>query len=167
MIAELGWVLLGNKVHVTDPCHKPGTWCAAWDVPVKPGIYECSADIVDLPDWGTRVASLQVLHREHEPATDLVCEAYDIQIGVDSGQCGIFNLSSYRKLNDMDTPDGYSAVCYATAEHYAAVLDNHGAVVSSTGYGDGGYTLYTYTDSNDDVVGLEILYLYEDYDDEV
>ena len=166
MKVELGWVLLENKVHVTDPCYTLDTWCAAWYMLVKPGVYECNIDVVDLPDWGTRVASLQVLHREHEPVTDLLCQAYGITIGVDSGQCGIFNPSSHTKLSDMNAPYGYSAVCDATIAHRAAILDNHGAVVSRTGYGDGGYTLYTYVDSNDDIVGLEIVYIYEDYEDD-
>jgi hypothetical protein len=102
-----------------------------------------------------------------------------IDVGVDSGQAGIFDKSSFK--NDSliekdpefhhayrrDKPGGrwYAACCDITlSEEEAGVL--LGGVVSTSGYGDGGYDCFV-VKSGDEVVAVKIVFIGEDEDEDI
>lgn len=161
-------IKLGRKVVVSDPCYTIPTWCQGIVSGVKPGMYDTYVKRHDCGDWGTRSSMLLVIHEDHN-GDDLVWHEHSATIGVDSGQCGIFSKGSYRKNSIADKiglGDGdisffdnspwsdmvkgrrhragekwYVNMCSRTlGEKGYGVYDE--GVVSSSGFGDGSYTLY-------------------------
>jgi len=90
--------------------------------------------------WGDRIARVVVEHVEHAGAAGY--QKLDFEVGVDSGQAGVFDLSHY--WNDSVAPEvapeevWYSMCCAVTLSECSAGVVPFGAV-SSSGYGDGGY----------------------------
>jgi len=161
-------IKLGSEVVVSDPCYTIPTWCQAVVDKVKPGMYDTHLKKHDAGDWGERCSMLLVIHEDHKDDI-LRWEDYPATIGVDSGQCGIFSKETYRNdsitekigLGDGDISffgvspwkemtDGrkeeegeiwYVSMCSRTlGEKSWGVYDS--GVVSSSGFGDGSYTLY-------------------------
>lgn len=155
-------ILLSGEVIVSDPCYEVPTWCQEIIRNVRPGVYDTEAEISDEGDWGQRVKSLTVLH---ESIKSPVWEFYSNNIGVDSGQAGVFCMTSYRNddivgnlpwLTEKGDPFGdhpfrpskesgegwYVKMCDRTLrEEQWGTYDT--GVVSSSGYGDGQYLLQT------------------------
>ena len=160
---ELGVLELGDNVFVTDPCYTPDVWCNT-EVTVSPGQYRAFAKMQD-----ERVAELRVVKEEALAAYGNIIQVHfspeDIcsYIGVDSGQCGIFDREYYLENyenSDYDNPTSwYRAVCNITLSEDAGVIDKRGAV-SNAGYGDGMYYLYASYDRKD-IVGLSVVFIDE------
>ena len=85
---------LSNIVMVSDPCYTVPTWCQIILKDVLPGTYNVSADKRDCSGWGNRVHNLVAVHSEYDK--DLIWEEYSGEVGVDSGQAGIFSYDTYR-----------------------------------------------------------------------
>jgi len=161
-------IKLGTEVVVSDPCYTIPTWCQGIVSGVKSGMYDTYVKRHDCGDWGIRSSMILVIHEDHQ-GDDLVWKEYPATIGVDSGQCGIFSRESYRDdsiterigLGDGDisffgeTPwkemteaceeeqgeRWYISMCSRTlGDKRYGVYDE--GVVSSSGFGDGSYTLY-------------------------
>lgn len=168
--------LTSGEVMVSDPCYKRDTWCQTKLAHVKTG--EWNAYVREESGDG-RIAELIACHS----AEDLFCmenkwEKQPFVIGVDSGQAGFFDERNYRNdatsldMHDYfgheegDRREGdrwYGVCCNLTLSRLGAgVLE--GGVVSSTGYGDGGYALYT-VEEDGEVVAMKIVFI-EDVDDE-
>jgi len=142
----------GNVLTVSDPCYEPGTWCAGEIPDAKPGIWEAHIGIRHDKKWGDRVAYLAACRKEC-PNKKLLAEyPAPFEVGVDSGQAGIFDRAHYQDASVV-TPvpnpiskeyPWYSACCHQTlkTEHQAGVIPY--GVVSSSGMGDGGYTCRLY-----------------------
>ena len=151
---------LGKEVIVTDPCYSIPTWCQKIVKGVKPGEYRVFCKKHDAGDWGNRVSMLMAVHGDHEfDNLKWKLEGTRGIIGVDSGQAGIFDITTYRVNPDNVergsgdtsffgiTPDDseedrwYNNICSHTLgdEHWGHY--NNG-VVSSSGFGDGGYDLF-------------------------
>jgi hypothetical protein len=179
---------LGTKVVVSDPCYDIPTWCQAILTGVLPGKY--LADVVksDGSDgWGIRVASLNATHEDFFDKMGLIhWDVSPADIGVDSGQCGIFNFDQFRNdiasdayglplvfggRKDSDGDLWYERMCSLTlsTEDGGVSDDDWGGtpdgVVSSSGYGDGSYTLMIGKIEND-IVAFEIVYIGSDMDEE-
>ena len=162
-------IKLGNKVMVSDPCYGMNTWCQGVVENVMPGVYNCEVEYSDEGDWGVRVAAIEVMH---ENTMVHWWESADFEVGVDSGQAGIFDYEYYAKYH-MDRSvrphvddDWYHRVGKITlSEESAGTIDNSG-FVSSSGYGDGGYVCYLAKNDDGCVVGLKVVYIYEDEDEE-
>ena len=158
-------ITLGNKVMVSDPCYGMNTWCQGVVENVMPGIYNCAVAYSDEGDWGVRVAEIDVMHQD---ARMYWLEAADVTVGVDSGQAGIFDYEYYAKHHtEHDVEDGwYDKVCAITlADESAGTVDDSG-LVSSSGYGDGCYGCYLAKTADGLVVGLKVVYIYEDEDED-
>ena len=158
---------------VSDPCYTPDTWCQTKLDNVLPGLYNVEVDKHDEgTGWGVRVSSITVIHKDYEDTDDWEQHS---DCGVDSGQCGVFCMTSYR--NDemsvgittptLDNPfvipfreDGdkwYEKICHFTlCEPQWGMYDT--GVVSSSGIGDGQYPLDVMMDG-DKIVGMRITYL--------
>lgn len=146
-------IKLNEEVMVSDPCYSRPTWCQHILKNVLPGEYECFT--LEVQEYGRRISVLQVIHKDYLN-TSLSWRKASDQIGVDSGQCGIFSIESYR--NDMvqiERPvlvDGFAMpfneqpgdTWYESMCHFTLCDKGWGeyseGVVSSSGFGDGVYT---------------------------
>lgn len=143
-----------GKVIVSDPCYGRGTWCQGTLDNVKKGKWNSKILTVD-----GRVAALIA---SHESILNLnYIDSYSgiissFVVGVDSGQAGIFDLPEFHSDDDdYDDPESwYRRCCELTLKTLAGIIDNSG-VVSSSGYGDGGYDCKTLSKDNE-VVGIMI-----------
>jgi len=97
----LGAVEFSGKVVVSDPCYDRGTWCAQTDFPVKPGRYQVHATFSDEGGFGLRVAALAFYHEDFmQQALWMEWQEACTNIGVDSGQCGVFDDTIYPQSKD-------------------------------------------------------------------
>lgn len=165
---------------VSDPCYDLGTWCAGELKNVKNGTWNAIVRKSDEGDWGIRCAEIIAYH-ESVGETDLEkldWKLTDIYVGVDSGQAGFFDKDLFKNgdiitkdpkfgLGGTDSGDRwYSACCDITlSEESAGVLP--GGVVSSSGYGDGGYECFI-VQLGEEVVAAKIVFIgEEEIDDEI
>lgn len=202
-------ITFGNKVMVSDPCYGLNTWCQGVLENVLPGDYRCNIEYSDEKDWGMRVSAIEVVHQDYERPDAFQPETFEV--GVDSGQAGIFDYDYYTKYHtdgtDMDNldDDWYDRVCTLTLEKlknpdYEAfnwdipdelpedtlkrykkyeysdkywpyiekltgnTIDDLG-LVSSSGYGDGGYTCWTSKNKDGNIIAIRVEFITE-YDDE-
>lgn len=167
-------IKLGNKVMVSDPCYGLDTWCQGVLENVLPGTYDCKVEYSDEGDWGTRVAVIEVIHQDYEGI--IRYEPEDFEVGVDSGQAGIFDYDYYCEYH-MDinerphvNDDWYDRVCDITlANKQVGTVDDLG-FVSRSGFGDGGYTCYTAKNQNCEIIAIRIEFIeedeYDEYEDE-
>jgi hypothetical protein len=164
-------IKLGNEVVVSDPCYTIPTWCQIIVEDVIPGYYEPLIKKSDEGDWGTRVSMLMCIHEDYigkEDEIDLNWVEHGGTVGVDSGQAGIFSKETYRNDNHSIEKGGndfdfgmsdepgdiwYGKMCQRTSDVLQWGSYDEG-VVSSSGFGDGSYTLYVLIDDEDMVVGF-------------
>jgi hypothetical protein len=167
-------IQLGSEVMVSDPCYTIGTWCQHKLTDVLPGEYHTTAFKSDNTDgWGTRCAALVAVHKDYLEDTLSWRTVTSADIGVDSGQCGIFSYDTYRKdehfMNEVSEfnktysgwkDDGgeqwYGHMCDKTLSEDQWGTYSHG-VVSSSGFGDGSYRLLV-AKHNGKIVGIGIDY---------
>jgi hypothetical protein len=154
-------IQLSDKVVVSDPCYEVDN---GWNMTlnrVKEGEY-----IVDIRMKNNRVSSIALRHIDHE---DCKINQPKGGIGVDSGQVGIFSYDTYRNdsiFADQDSDfaakedcveDGdlwYGFMCdFTLSEQQWGAYDN--GVVTSSGWGDGVYTLNVAMNRNK-IVGFRI-----------
>ena len=140
---ELGVVEFSGKVVVSDPCYDRDVWCMKPDLPVLPGRYHVYAVYNDEKDWSVRVAALLFRHEGCNQVPFRGWKDIDAEIGVDSGQCGIFDDSIYpREKDHPDHKPFYEECCDITlTDGQAGILQSGKGAVSSSGYGDGSYNL--------------------------
>lgn len=165
---EIGVANFGESVIVTDPCYTPDEWCNQ-KLTISPGQYRAFARFKD-----SRVAELRMVKEDvlaaHGGINDMHFSQEPIYstIGVDSGQCGIFDAGYFEENyndDDYNDPDSwYHIVCNLTLTEDAGVIDKKGAV-SRTGYGDGLYLLFACYDK-ENIVGLSVLYMDDTEDEE-
>ena len=93
-IVEKGIIVLGEKVMVSDPCYGLETWCQGVIENVLRGEYVCKVGYSDEDEHGTRVADIEVIHKSF---FGKFLEYYpeEFEVGVDSGQAGIFDYEYY------------------------------------------------------------------------
>jgi len=164
-------ITLSENVMVSDPCYSLDTWCQTKLNGVLPGKYNVDVQKSDEGDWGTRVSSITIIHENYEDTDDWEQHS---ECGVDSGQCGIFCMTSYRNdelsegitspetdfvlpYNDNEGDKWYEKMCMFTLSKDQFGLYDTG-VVSSSGLGDGQYPLDVMMDG-DKIVGMRLEYL--------
>ena len=155
-------IQLGKRVRVSDPCYGTGVWCSGEVDNVKEGTYNVDVEISNEGMWGERVKSLTAIHSEY--TSHSIIEKAPFEVGVDSGQAGIYDEDYYRQYHSEDdcNDDWYHDICQLT-DPFGTKDDK--CVVSSSGYGDGGYDCYLLRDKNNEVVGFQIVFI-EDEEDE-
>jgi hypothetical protein len=162
-------IKLENRVMVSDPCYTIPTWCQIIVDKVEPGYYEPFVKISDEGSWGKRVSLLMCIHEEYiDSDLNLNWVEHGGTVGVDSGQSGIFSMRSYRndehpidrgngdfELSMYDEPGDrwYEKMCQRTLSDESWGVYDEG-LVSSSGYGDGSYTLFVLMTEDDTVVGF-------------
>lgn len=170
---KVGEVYLEQDIIISDPCYEKYTYdTVELSLPFQ-GMYDCYFTKHD-----EIVASIFVVLANE---TSAVLGAKIATCGVDSGQLGIFNISSYRKgvfKEDFeetlkrkfpyeswkrkweDTKDDedtfYKACCNITlSDDEVGIIRNVG-FVSRSGCGDGAYPVYRLLNENNDTVGFRI-----------
>ena len=178
-------IKLGTSVRVSDPCYTDDVWCKTKLTNVKAGNYEVYVEHQE--SYGRRVSKLQVVHEDFKflRHDNLKWEEHS-EIGVDSGQAGIFCESSYRNdeiAKDIVTPQGdwsglpmfddvqegnvwYDKMCAFTINGGDRWGSYDSGVVTSSGYGDGGYPLDVIKLDDGSIVGMRITYMFEEDEEE-
>ena len=172
-------IQLSNEVIVTDPCYTEDVWCLARFSNVLPGTYKCYADHDSSTD---RIAMLRITHQDYSAGKESQLRyEHAATIGVDSGQAGIFCMTSYRDDSyDIPIPPDKSPdwivdqgptegdpgqYWYSRVSSYTFTDYNWGAydrgVVSRSGWGDGSYPV-TIAKVGDQIVSIQIQFMFED-----
>ena len=167
-------ITLSENVMVSDPCYSLDTWCQTKLNGVLPGKYNVDVQKSDEGDWGVRVSGITILHESiTDDGISLEWEDHS-ECGVDTGQCGIFCMTSYRNdevaegittpendfvlpYNDNEGNKWYEKMCMFTLSKDQFGLYDTG-VVSSSGIGDGLYPIEVMMDK-EKIVGIRITYL--------
>lgn len=156
-------------VLVTDPCYAKDTWCLGKVDNAKIGVWEAYILLSDEGRWGMRVATLVTYHRDqikHISSDSCLWQKTDHDIGVDSGQAGVFNADLIPdESSQRDNPE-WSSWYNSLYEEGCKAKVIEGGVVSSTGYGDGSYNSYTVTDTHGEVIAIKIEFITEDEDED-
>ena len=196
---------------VSDPCYGLNTWCQGVLDNILSGEYECVVEHSDEGEWGTRVSAIEVRHKDYKDKF-IIMDPESFEVGVDSGQAGIFDYEYYEKYHSdckeiphvddnwydnvgnktftqtknpnyepfkffLDEPwedEIKRRIEYEKSEKSelylgkfdANTIDNLG-FVSSSGYGDGGYTCWTARNDNNQIVGIRVEFITEDDEEEL
>ena len=157
-------IKLGNRVRVSDPCYGTKVWCSGELNNVKEGKYEVEVVHQDCGNWGTRVAMLRVTHEDYSGIPVGFNAEAEFEVGVDSGTAGIFDAYYYEKYHTEEdvNDDWYDAVgeLTFTKEQFGTLDDK--CVVSSSGFGDGGYQCLLTKDPKGRIVSIGIIFIMED-----
>lgn len=148
-----GFITLEDTVDITDPCYDRDVWCRMNDVKVVPGEY---AVFVTYADNG-RVADVAIEHEavHNSGITPVFQEAGDI--GVDAGLAGFFPYK--RDYND----DEWAEFCdKIDNDEYSEPHFIDGGVCTSSGYGDGGYSVYGHKTKDGRYDALRIAFIEDD-----
>jgi hypothetical protein len=163
-----------DVVMVSDPCYTIPTWCQIKLTNVLPGSYKPFVHKSNSFGWGMRCHYLGVVHTDFANQ-DLTWREAPGEVGVDSGQAGIFSIEGYRNdelAESITTPDSkfnigrdgdgdawYEKMCQFTlSDNQWGSYDT--GVVSSSGIGDGGYRCLV-AKKDGKIVGICIDYLME------
>lgn len=153
-----------GKVEITDPCYSPESGIVVNNV--KNGTYLSFVDVVDAGNWGARNALLYAINKEYYEKNSLSVNNLNLQnwdpqdnyFGVDSGQGGIFDVNNFP---GGDNESFYDECCSITLNGIGAhTLE--GGVVSSSGFGDGGYGYDIITDDSGEIVGFCLIFIDEE-----
>ena len=179
-IIDLGTIeMVSDRMAVSDPCYDTDVWCRGELKDVLPGTWGASVIKRDEGEWGMRVAKLVAVVAVHKEYVDSDMEPMTLapfEVGVDSGQAGLFDAQHYRDDAVVVDPDTavngnesgalwYMHCCHLTLTKLAAGVMPYGVVVSS-GYGDGSYDCFYGRNSDGKIVRVEIEFIPEEGDDE-
>ncbi len=163
-----------GKLRISDPCYDVDTWCAG-EVEAANGRWTASVERTDEGVWGTRIARLLVTHVDCPVPAGYDWQLLSIEVGVDSGQAGVFDAAHYRDdslaeqfpVSDPLVPEEpwYSLCCNRTLGEESAGVIPFGAVASS-GYGDGAYQALALRDSDGRIMGVMIVFITEEEQEE-
>lgn len=176
----IGRFSLGNKVMVSDPCYGTDTWCQGVLENVREGFWDAYIKITDKGPWGIRVGELVAINLDYnDEYTGLksgdINELQNFEVGVDSGTAGIFDYEYYCKYHtDKDADEDwyerwiihqfFSGVNESDWEK--CIFTEFNGVASKSGYGDGIYDCYVARNEEGKIVGIKIVYISDNTDEE-
>jgi hypothetical protein len=161
-----------GQVVVSDPCYNlpiSGPEGYQGIINLEPGKY-----IVNISYINDRISELEILKKGFNGSTRWEELIHD-DICVDSGQCGFFDTDYYQKDQYYTNLDRISSIIIREDEPFYSICSDrtlsedqwgiipHG-VVSSSGYGDGSYSLYGIydkknTDINRKLIGAALVFI--------
>src|SRR5690349_8432684 len=94
-----------GKMYVSDPCYSRDTWCQGLLENVKNGVWK-AAVVKGTTDWGDRCWEVFAVNDAY-PLNTEICEITSTEIGVDSGQAGIFDADSFHGGEDEWGDNGW------------------------------------------------------------
>ena len=174
------FTVVSGKVYVTDPCYEKGGRYQALVKNVKNGKWFAFIERGD----EDRPAILKVVHEDYDitraenpfDVPSVLTSPEKVEIGVDSGQAGVFDTKFYRddssvvgldrKANEAICEDEpfYSMCRSRTLSWIGAGTIPYGAV-SSSGYGDGCYDAFVFKDAKGKVIDIRIIFIGDDNED--
>ncbi len=165
-----------GSFRISDPCYDTNVWCSGQINGVKLGTWHAFVERHDGGvSWGERIARLVVFAEGHNPSVEMDWQAVDFEVGVDSGQAGIFDLASYRCDDAITQADfgetawecqgAFYSACgsHTLSERSAGCL--HCGAVASSGYGDGSYLAETACVGGE-IVAVRITFIGDSDEDE-
>lgn len=154
------FTVVSGKLRVTDPCYGMTVWCAHTLENVKNGEWFGSILEIDDRNWGRRVKSLKIIHSTMVGNRRLRYHRLDVNIGVDSGQAGFWDEQYFRSVkSDIEINEAfYDEICNITLSNEFG--GNEFGVASSSGYGDGVYSLEV-AEMNGEIVAANIIFIDE------
>jgi hypothetical protein len=96
---------LGDKVVISDPCYDLDTGCNGVLENVKPGTWRTKAENLNINNWGERCSALIAWHEDVEEPDEDDYELTGIDVGVDSGQAGIYDYDHFAYIKDDKNRD--------------------------------------------------------------
>lgn len=164
--------LNSGRIIVTDPCYRRASGCSGLVENAAPGEWTGIVTVKAAADFLYN-ATLEAHHESHplkDEAPTGAWEAAGFDVGVDSGQAGIFDEALYppEKTGRWDGSGSfYDRVCGVTVGAYdgsgprrdcpaGAITEG---VVSSSGYGDGGYRCMIYRQADGVCTGVRIIFI--------
>lgn len=135
-----------GKIHVSDACYEYGTWCAEWDIPVKNGT------------WTAERQAKHLVARLKDEKSITSWQELEADIGVDSGQVGIFCSSIYPKSKKEqgeygDKTSFYGKCCDCSSDRPGIV---EGGCVTGTNHGDGSYIASIQKNESGEIVAVKV-----------
>ena len=181
-----------GAVKIGDPCYSPDTWCLGSCDDVLDGAWKTKFFRVKTASWGARNTALFAFNKEYFEDNfgfdDIEVErfangAYRTQfcldynsreLGVDSGQAGIYDEQHYIKMREEDEGKDKHNSWYWTNNSEITLYDDLEAgvtpdkmgCVSASCYGDGCYDYYCYYNKEGETVAILIVFICEDEDDD-
>lgn len=183
-----------GSVKIGDPCYPPDTWCLGSCDDVLDGAWKVKIFRADdsQTKWGPRNTALfafnemyfennfgfddieveRFVNGAHRTQFCLKCSVGEL--GVDSGQAGIYDEQHYIKMREEDKKKDRTDSWYWTNNSEitlyndleAGVTPDKMGCVSSSGYGDGCYDYYCYYNEEGYTVAILIVFIEGDEDDE-
>lgn len=160
-ISKVGTIELGSQVTISDPCYEVGTWCAISLDCVLEGTYDCFIKKCNYNSWGSRVKEMTIVHKNYQ---NLVMERdYELMgnVGVDSGTMSITDTNYYEETHneDEESENWYNMeVCEKTCDNEYNIVGGR-CFISTSGIGDGTYSVYGAFDSEDRLYALKVVFL--------
>ncbi|MHA2065115.1 MAG: hypothetical protein ACXABY_12130 [Candidatus Thorarchaeota archaeon] len=153
--------VVSGMTHVTDMCYDVGTWCAEWSIPTRNGFYDA---FVMMDPEEDRVAELWAVHRDADGPPLWRLEVQNEKIGVDGGNCGIYDSKVYENSwdDDGERSSELDDVLGTDGDWKQYNIYKDGGVVSMSGWGDGMYVLQVSKDENGDAEAFRIVYIEEE-----
>lgn len=96
---------LGDKVVISDPCYDLDIWCQGVLENVKPGTWHTKAENLNVNCWGNRCSTLIAWHEDVEEPDEDDYELTGIDVGVDSGQAGIYDYNHFAHIKGDENRD--------------------------------------------------------------
>ena len=96
---------LGDTVAISDPCYDLLPWCCGILKNVKPGTWHTKAENLNVNCWGDRCSALIAWHESIDEPDKDDFEKTDINVGVDSGQAGIYDYNHFKYIKSDTTRD--------------------------------------------------------------
>lgn len=172
----IGRFSLGNKVMVSDPCYGTNTWCQGVLENVRKGFWDAYIKASDEGNWGNRVAELVAINLDYNDEyeglkSEDINELQEFEVGVDSGTAGIFDHEYYCKCHTDKGADeewydhkiiNQFFPTHNQSDWQNSVFTEFNGVVSSSGYGDGGYDCYVTRNTEGEIIGIKIVYISDD-----
>lgn len=157
--------LVSGDLTVQDPCYRDD-WLRNVVTKVKPGRWLAVAS--PMATESDRIGMLTVAHVRQPVFSD---PAETFEVGVDSGQAGVFPIAPTAESSNELWTKWYDKVCDATLSSHGWGIIDENSVASSSGYGDGSYRATVYRDYAGEAVKITIEFDYfededEDYEEE-
>lgn len=146
---------LKDKVQISDPCYDLSTWCSGTLENVLPGTYHC---FLQREQIEKRISAIEIRHEQYLDVSPRFFS--DIDVGVDSGQCGIYDLDYFKDVNGDE--EWYKTVCDSTFDgnYFTADVLDEKCFVCAKGYGDGSY-ICKYNTRNKKIVSIGLYFIWD------
>ena len=176
--SEIGtFEVKSGVMRISDLCYQKDTWCAGTISPCRKGTWT-AAVVYDNDGYvlmlvvksasikGNNLFDHLTVDENRYSWNEAVWEMADIDVGVDSGQCGFFDDEHFldneifQGCSPAKSQYGdafYNHCCDATLSDSRAGVIPYG-VVSSSGYGDGSYRAFIHKNTKGDITAATIIF---------